>query len=1180
MALLQAAYCCGVLGSKAISSSHEQSGSAPQPRLASVSFVGYLLMTFLTAVNDSMFRWLIVPVGKAQFCTDYGWSTERADAFVLSMGLGVFMLPFVVFAPWAGWAADRFSKRVSILWLKVAEILLVSLGIWSIQLGSVPLMFFLLFLVGAQAAFIGTAKLGIIPEIVRRSDISAANGWSGLATLVGVILGTVAGYSLADMTQASRSTGLAMSALALIGCAAAGTVGAWLTASVPVANPNARFQWNLFSDSLRDIALVIRDRAILRVTLGLVFFWGLAAMAQMTIDVFVNRELADNLKHVNPSPFMAMLVIGVGGGSLLAGVWSNGRVELGMVPFGTLLMGLACIFLYFMSDSPIMAGAMLGVIGLGGGLFNVPLLAYIQERSPHDKLGAILAAGQQMTAIGMLFVSGLFWFLRSPLKLEASQIFLISGLGIIPIVVYVVWVLPQATIRFFVWLLSRFVYRVRTYGIENIPEQGPALLVANHVSWIDGVLILLASSRPIRMVAYADYVQGRFVRWLSNLFGIIPIRSGDGPRALIQSLNTASDALRKGQLVCIFAEGKITRTGQLLKFERGMLKILKDTDAPVVPVCLDELWGSIFSYEGGRFIWKKPKHWPYPVTILFGRPIPHVDNVDIVRQAVLELSAQSVLLRKERSMIPARRFIRQCRLAWKRRKVADSSGKELTGGRLLIGSLAFRRLLVNRHLKPDVQYVGLLLPPSVGGVLANTALTLAGKVTVNLNYTLTDDLVNYCIREAGIKQVLTSRAFLEKKPMKLDAELIYLEDLKPQITRLDEIISAIQAKFVPLGLLSKMLGLGRVRPDDPLTVIFTSGSTGEPKGVVLSQHNITSNVDAVNQLMKLHGGDTLLGVLPFFHSFGFTVTMWLPLNAEPGAVYHFNPLDARTVGSLTEKYGCTIIAATPTFLRTYMKRCTIEELKTMNLVIVGAEKMPDDLREAFKEKFGFEPTEGYGTTEMSPVAAFNIPNSRMGEEAVRDSGTRHGTVGRVIPGVAAAVFDPETGAMLGANKEGLLKIKGPNIMLGYLNRPDKTAESIQDGWYNSGDMAVIDDDGFIRITGRMSRFSKIGGEMVPHILVEQAIAKILEDEMADDASILCAVTSVPDEKKGERLIVLHRPMKKSIKEILDRLQAAGLPNLFIPSTDGFIEVEQIPLLGTGKLDLRGIKDLALQKTGK
>jgi acyl-[acyl-carrier-protein]-phospholipid O-acyltransferase/long-chain-fatty-acid--[acyl-carrier-protein] ligase len=848
-----------------------------------------------------------------------------------------------------------------------------------------------------------------------------------------------------------------------------------------------------------------------------------------------------------------------------------------MVPFGTLLMGLACILLYFTSDSPIMAGAMLMVIGLGGGLFNVPLIAYLQERSPHDKLGAILAACQQLTAIGMLAVAGMFWLMQTPMHMSSPQIFLISGLGIIPIVIYSVWILPQATIRFFVWLLSRFVYRVRTYGIENIPEQGSALLVANHVSWIDGVLILLASSRPIRMLAYADYVQGPVMKRLSKLFGIIPIRSGDGPRALIQSLNTATKALQNGELVCIFAEGQITRTGQLLKFERGMLKILKDTDAPVVPVCLDELWGSIFSYEGGRFIWKRPKYWPYPVSISFGRPIPHVNDVDIVRSAVLELHAQSVLLRKERSMIPARRFIRQCRLAWNRRKVADSSGKELTGGHLLIGSLAFRKLLVSKILRPECQYVGILVPPSVGGVLANTALTLANKVTVNLNYTLTDDVVNYCIREAGIKQVIVSRAFMEKRPMKLDAELIYIEDLKPQITSVDRALCFAMAKLMPAGMLAKVLKLDRVKPDDPITVIFTSGSTGEPKGVVLSQHNIGSNVDAVNELMRLISSDVLLGVLPFFHSFGFTVTMWLPLCADPGAVYHFNPLDARTVGSLTEKFKCTIIAATPTFLRSYLKRCTVDEMKSMNLVIVGAEKMPDDLRVAFKEKFGFEPTEGYGTTEMSPVASFNIPDSRLGPDALKSSGTRHGTVGKVIPGSAAAVFHPETGEKLGVNQEGLLKIKGPNIMLGYLNQPAKTAELITDGWYNSGDMAMIDEDGFIRITGRMSRFSKIGGEMVPHILVEQEIAKILEEDMSDEPEIACAVTSVPDEKKGERLIVLHKPMKKTVREITDRLQAAGLPNLFIPSSDSFIQVEQIPLLGTGKLDLRGIKDVAAQR---
>lgn len=238
-----------------------------------------------------------------------------------------------------------------------------------------------------------------------------------------------------------------------------------------------------------------------------------------------------------------------------------------------------------------------------------------------------------------------------------------------------------------------------------------------------------------------------------------------------------------------------------------MLRVVKNTDAPVVPVCLDELWGSIFSYERGRVIWKKPKHWPYPVSISFGQPLQQVDNVDVVRNAVLQLNSQSVLLRKERSMIPARRLIRQCRLAWNRVKFADSAGTELTGGTLLISSLAFRELLTKQILKPHVRFVGLLLPPSAGGVLANTALTLAGKVTVNLNYTLTDDVANFCIREAGIKQIITSRAFMEKRPMKLDAELVYLEDLKQQITSPAKAKAFVLAKLMPIGMLMRPTGL-------------------------------------------------------------------------------------------------------------------------------------------------------------------------------------------------------------------------------------------------------------------------------------------------------------------------------------------------------------------------------------
>lgn len=1161
-------------------------------------------MSFLTAVNDNMFRWLIIPIAKHQL-QSANLSPEQLkseESLILSLGLGSLVLPFVIFAPWSSWLGDRFSKRTTTIWLKVAEVFLVALGVWSIATGHWPTMFGVLFLLGTHSALLSTAKYGIISELVPRSSLSAANGLVALVTLVAAIVGAGAGMELAARTIASNSLVLATIALELV--AVVGVIGSLLIHRVPSANPTLEFPWNPIQYSWRDMKLVLSDRPILRVTLGIAFFWSLASLAQMNIDVYVTGELEKSQTEVGI--FLAVLSLGVGLGSVLAGWWSGGRVELGMVPFGALLMSLACVLLFVSQNSSVMAGAMLGMIGVGGGLFNVPLNAWLQERSPHEKLGAILAAGNQLTSLGMVAVAGLFWLLAGPLKLSASQIFLVTGLGILPIFVYVVWLLPQATVRFFVWLLSRFVYRVRIYDVENLPEKGPGLLVANHVSWLDGVLLLLSSSRPIRMLVYADYVQGPWIGWLARLYGIIPIRSGDGPRALMQSLNTAREALQEGELVCIFAEGQITRNGQLQKFERGLVKILKGTDAPVIPVYLDELWGSIFSHERGKLFWKKPNHWPYPVSISFGEPIHGVNDVDVVRHAVLDLGAKSMEHRKDRRMIPAQQFIRQCRVAWRRTKTADSAGTELTGGKLLTGSLALHGVLTsgrsrvrenselastagggpnsdesgyknNGVLKPGAQFVGLLLPPSAGGVLANAAISLAGKVAVNLNYTLTDDVVNYCIKEAGVQQILTSRRFLEKRPMNLNAELIFLEDLTQKITGLDKARAWLKARFMPLGMLTRKLGLDRLKPDDVMSIIFTSGSTGEPKGVMLTHDNIASNLEAVRQLLQLKTTDMLLGVLPFFHSFGYTVSMWLPLCTDMGSVYHFNPLDSRTVGKLIEKYKATILMATPTFLRSYMKRCSVEEMRSLNLVIVAAEKLPDDLRDAFREKYGIEPSEGYGTTELSPIASVNIPASRLGTgtENSGQTSTKHGTVGRVIPGSVAAVFDLDTNDRLGTNQEGMLKIKGPNVMLGYLNHPEKTAELIQDGWYTTGDRGMIDDDGFIRITGRQSRFSKIGGEMVPHIRIEQEIARIIEDTPNDEAEIICAVTAIPDSTKGERLIVLHKPMQKPVREIMDKLQQAGLPNLWIPSYDSFLEVNQIPLLGTGKLDLRGIKDIAM-----
>ncbi|MCH2212342.1 MAG: MFS transporter [Fuerstiella sp.] len=1135
-------------------------------------------MNLMTVINDSMFRWLVVPIAKYRATQDLpAEQIAGRESLILGLGLGCFILPFMVFSPWSGWLADRFSKRRVTIALKIAELIIITAGLFTIRFGSLTMLFVILFLMGTQSALLTTTKFGIIPELVPRRQLSAANGLSGLVTLVGVIAGTVAGNGLYGMSDRTGLSGLWISAVALLGVAVTGLLASYPIDRVAACRPSMPFPANLIRYSIRDLRLVMENRAIRRVTLGIVFFWSLASLSQLTIDTFVNNEL--EMKQDAVGPYLAVLSIGVGLGSVLAGWWSGGRVELGMVPLGSLMMTLASVLAFFSSGSPYLFGVSLFLIGLGGGLFSVPLNAFIQERSPHGQLGAILAAGNQLTAVGMIFVAMVFPFLRNQLGMASNQVFLLAGLWTLPIFLYVCWLIPRATIRFVVWLFSRTIYRVRKYGVENIPEQGSALLVANYVTWLDAILILLASSRPVRLIAWADYVEGPLMGKLAGLFGIIPIRSLDGPRALVKSLDTVREALRNDELVCIFSEGQITPSGQLLKFERGMLEILRGTDADVIPVYLDEHWGSLFSYHGGRVFWKKLGHWPYPVSISFGKPLSRVNDVHVVRQSVLELGAESFARRKERRMIPARRFIRQCRLAWNRTKCADSSGVELTGGRLLTGTLAFHRLLTSSVLYPEVRNVGVLLPPSVGGVLANSSLSLAGKVTVNLNYTLSEDVVNYCIRTAGVKQIITSRRFMKQRPYELDAELIFMEDLRPKITGVDKARAFAAARFMPLGILSKRLGLHLAEPDDLMTIVFTSGSTGEPKGVMLSHNNILSNLDSMTGIFNLTSEDTILGVLPFFHSFGFTVTMWLMLCADPAGVYHFNPLDSREVAKLCEKQRVSILAATPTFLRTYLKRCTPKQMESVSLAIVGAEKLQPELRNAWQEKYGIEPTEGYGATELSPVASFNVPDSRISGGAGGFEGLRHGTVGRVTPGSVAAVFSPETGEQLGTNQSGLLKIKGPNVMLGYLDRPELTAEVIQDGWYNTGDIGCIDDEGFIEITGRQSRFSKIGGEMVPHIKIEQELTRILEDDDTDDPDVICAVTAVPDVRKGERLVVLHRPIARPVSEVIDELKRAGLPNLWIPSVESFREVDSLPLLGTGKLDLHAMKQVALQAFG-
>jgi acyl-[acyl-carrier-protein]-phospholipid O-acyltransferase / long-chain-fatty-acid--[acyl-carrier-protein] ligase len=544
-----------------------------------------------------------------------------------------------------------------------------------------------------------------------------------------------------------------------------------------------------------------------------------------------------------------------------------------------------------------------------------------------------------------------------------------------------------------------------------------------------------------------------------------------------------------------------------------------------------------------------------------------------------------------------RQFLRMCRRNLWRTKIVDSSGLEFSGGGLLTAALALRRLLRREVLAAGEVHAGILLPPSAGAVLANAALAIDRRIPVNLNYTVTSDVLNASLTQCGIRHVLTSRRMLERFPLKLDAELVYLEELGELATRFDKLLAATTAWLLPAFLLERLLGLTSLRPDDLATVIFTSGSTGQPKGVMLTHANLAANLKSFNGRVDFRPSDALLGVLPMFHAFGFTATLWTVLTLDPKGVYHYSPLEARQIGALCRKHRCTFLVATPTFLNAYLRRCEPDDLRSLEVVVAGAEKLPSDLADAFQERFGVLPIEGYGTTELSPVVSVNRPPTRagkgdsphlptrgytgaprpggcfaqMGTVPFSGCGNRRGTVGQPLPGIDVKVVDVDTGDDLPPGRQGMLLVRGPSVMKGYLNRPDLTAEVMRGEWYVTGDLAVIDAENYISITGRLSRFSKIGGEMVPHLRVEEAIRAALAD---DAVEVQLAVTAVHDRTRGERLIVLHTGLGIPPADVCRHLLAHGIPPLWIPSPDSFRQVASIPQLGTGKLDLSGLKELA------
>ncbi len=712
--------------------------------------------------------------------------------------------------------------------------------------------------------------------------------------------------------------------------------------------------------------------------------------------------------------------------------------------------------------------------------------------------------------------------------------------------------------------LGRLIYRVKTIGCDTLPTGG-FLLLPNHITWIDAVVLQIACPRPIRFIIHDEYYRNPVLHPFLNLAGCIPIHA----RRAKDAIRAAAEKISAGEIVCLFPEGQLSRSGTLLRLQRGYELIARQADAQVVPVWMDELWGSLFSFKGGRFFTKWPRQLPYRVLVAFGRPLTAEEaGLAAVREQLLKLGEICYSQRPILQEHLADACIRGLKRKGFRTAIVDGFDHSTLSRAKLLGVAT----ALARH--PKVQCrdrrVGVVLPPGKAGVVANLAIVLAGKIPVNLNFTSARESIASAQKQAGLTTTISARAVAKRVPdFPWTEQVIYLDELLPAM-KPAIICWWMLALVTPASLLSRLLRLPRIGDRAEALLLFTSGSSGAPKGVALTHRNILGNVSQFAALLDSRPDEVILASLPFFHSFGCTVTLWYPLIEGVRIVTYPSPLEAAKNAALVERYKATVMFATPTFLRAYLRKAEPEQLRSLRLVITGAEKLPRDIATAFEERFGKPVYEGYGLTETSPVISVNLPDPIPSVAGVFvQPSSRPGSTGKMAPGIAAEIRDPETGEKRSLHGTGMLWVRGPNIFDGYLDDPVRSAEVLHGGWFKTGDLGRFDEDGFLFIDGRLSRFSKIGGEMVPHEMIEQKILSGLRLDAQAERSI--AIMGVPDEAKGEALVLLTST-DIDAQQLRAALREAEVPNLWVPRTIRRVDV--IPVLASGKLDLGKCKEIA------
>jgi acyl-[acyl-carrier-protein]-phospholipid O-acyltransferase/long-chain-fatty-acid--[acyl-carrier-protein] ligase len=1130
--------------------------SAPQFSLLGTRRLGPLFVVqFLTALNDNLFKFAMLFLATY---TLYAGDPDSAAMLAL-VATGLFTLPYFLFGAVAGQLADSWDKARLIRIVKLAEVGIMAIGLAGFWLQSIPLLLAALFLMGCHSTIFGPAKYAIIPQHLREDEVMGGTGLIEAGTFLAILSGQLMAGLIAPW-----EAGLTAMALALVGYAAALAIPA-----APSAVPGLRIDLNPIRSTRRLIKVARHGPGVWLCILGISWFFAVGAVMLSQFTPLVEGVLRGDPSVANL--FLIVFSVAVALGSVTVNRLLKGEISGRYVPVSALILAAFMIDLWLATSAftPVAIGADwrtfavelpairimfdLFMIAFAAGMFVVPLYAILQTSGPAEERSRRIAANNIVNAaVGVVVIVLIAALVAAGMSVPG----VIGAIGFATLAVALIscWLLPETVIKALVKSILRLLYKVEVAGAEHMPAPGErAVVVVNHVSFLDGLLLAAFLPGKPTFAIHSRIARKWWIRPALKLFRAFPV-DPTNPMAAKAMVKT----VREGNTLVIFPEGRITVTGALMKVFDGPGMVADKADAPIIPVRIDGAQFSPFSRLRGKV---RLRRFPrIRLTLLPPRRFELPGGISArARRAVAGRQLYEVMSAMIFETSDANRTLYEALLDARDvhgggfKVLEDIKREPLSYARMIAGTKALGRAFKQRTDQGEA--VGLLMPNVSGLVVSFFAMQGIGRVPAMLNYTAGLASLRAACTAAQVKTIVTARAFVDQAKLQaviegLEADgraILYLEDIAATIGTGAKLRAAIGARFAR-GLLARR----KLSPDAPAVILFTSGSEGLPKGVVLTHRNLLSNCLQLSARLDFNSTDVVLNALPVFHSFGLTGGTLLPVLSGIRTLLYPSPLHYRIVPALAYDANATILFGTDTFLAGYARMAHSYDFYSLRYIFAGAERVRDETRKTYADKFGLRIMEGYGATETGPVIAVNTPMH-----------FKPGTVGRLLPGIEARLE-----AVPGIDHGQRLAVRGPNVMAGYLKADAPgVLQPPEGGWHDTGDIVSLDEEGYVTIRGRAKRFAKIAGEMVSLPAVETYAAALWP--AADHA-----VVTRPDPKKGEQLVLFTTAPGANASALQAWARANGVAELAVPKEVRVLEA--LPVLGTGKLDYVTMGAMAAQ----